>query len=954
MLRARTFLIIAALCGPLIVSSFASDKKIPVRRGPDPVDVESTRKIREFTTDPSFLTSWVDYLPASDTVTSPTQYLGYVVGTPRKLTPPEKINGYFRKLASESPRVQVFSMGRSHGGREMVVAAVADPELLSRLEEIKAVNRELADPRVTDEKRALAIVRSTPPIYWMTAGLHSPETGPPEMVMELAYRLVVSEQPHIQQIRKGVIALITPVLEMDGRARMVDWYHRFLTEVEELEDSPQRMAPYWGDYTAHDNNRDGLQQSQPLTRHFTDTYYEYLPVISLDLHESVPLLYVSMGTGPYNDSIDPITISEWQWISSYEVSECTKLGLRGVWTWGFYTGWYPGYLLWVPNNHNGIGRFYETFGNGHPGTFKRKLKDMKYAERRINRREWYRPWPPEKEITWSLRNNTNYMQTGVLASLQLAARNGETLLYNFWRKNQNSIERGRSESPHAFLIPSKQRDRGMLHSLLWLMERHRIEVHEAMQSATFAGDIQVQEGDYLVLMNQPYRNFAKTLLMKQEFPKTSELNPYDDISWSLNYMLGLEIEPIGDKKIFTLPAKRVTALPELAGSAASGGRWIVRHQGQASLATLRWAIPRSQVRALAEEWQGHPRGSLFLQGIDAARLNTLCQKLHLDAIAVQESPEVKTVDVNLPRLALFHTWAYTQDSGWARYTLEELKIPYTLINKDHLRRGNLGELFDVILVPSQSRLDFKTMVHGLDPKWGAMPYNKTEQYPSHGVIDASPDITGGMGFEGLAHLQKFVQEGGLLITLGSAGRLATEGGLVRNISSSPKGVHPGSHITSKVLRPEHPVAWGYPEVTYVFRGNLPLFGVREYDWGRVVMQYGTQTRAEAEEEADRKADIPVPESSPKSETKKEKPRPLCLSGLVKDPGAIQRKAAIIDAPTGKGRVLFFSWNPLHRHQNHHDHAFVTNAMLFYDDFPQIPSETEMLRREESAASAGGH
>ena len=117
------------------------------------------------------------------------------------------------------------------------------------------------------------------------------------------------------------------------------------------------MAPYWGDYTAHDNNRDGLQVSQPLTRNYTETYHEFLPTVSLDLHESVPLLYASMGTGPYNDTIDPITITEWQWLSSYDVSQATKLGLRGVWTWGFYTGWYPGYLLWVTNNHNAVGCF---------------------------------------------------------------------------------------------------------------------------------------------------------------------------------------------------------------------------------------------------------------------------------------------------------------------------------------------------------------------------------------------------------------------------------------------------------------------------------------------------------------------------------------------------------------------------------------------------------------------
>ena len=158
--------------------------EIETRRGSDLIDVESTRLLRRYTTDVSFLTRWVDHVPASDTVPSPRDFLGYVVGTPTELTKPETINAYFRKLAETSDRVRVFSMGESRGGREMIIAAIADAGILERLEEIKAANHRLSDPRVTSEEEASRIARSIPPTYWITAGLHSPETGPPEMVME--------------------------------------------------------------------------------------------------------------------------------------------------------------------------------------------------------------------------------------------------------------------------------------------------------------------------------------------------------------------------------------------------------------------------------------------------------------------------------------------------------------------------------------------------------------------------------------------------------------------------------------------------------------------------------------------------------------------------------------------------------------------------------------------------
>lgn len=966
-LPAMQWITATALAALVSISCTAHAAPAGTMRGPDRVDVDATDKIRAYTTDASFLTEWVDYLPASRTVPSPPAFLGYVIGTPDRLTRPERINEYFRALDQASDRVRVFSMGKSHGGREMIVAAVADAQVLRRLDDIKRANRELADPRVTDKARAQALARDTPAIYYITAGLHSPETGPPEMVMELAYRLAVSEQPHIQEIRKNVITLITPVIEMDGRARMVDWYYRYLTQVTDWQDSPPRMAPYWGDYTAHDNNRDGLQMSQPLTRNYVNTFHEFLPVVSLDLHESVPLLYISLGTGPYNETIDPITVTEWQWMASQEVAEATKLGLRGVWTWGFYTGWYPGYLLWVTNNHNAVGRFYETFGNGIPRTFERRLERAKYAKERVNARAWYRAWPPEKRLSWSLRNNTNYMQTAVLASLQMVARNRDKLLYNFWKKGQNSLERGKSEPPHAFHIPAAQRDRGNLYQLLWLLRGHRIEVMRVSRDATIGGRA-LAAGDYLVRMDQPYRNFARTLLAKQEFPKNAEHTPYDDVAWSLDYMLGVEIQPIDDAAVFGVAVEPVADVPELPGALTGQGPvFMVRHQAQTHLASLVWALPEgATVRALAEPWSGYPAGSLIVEGVTAEDMTSRARSVRVDAAAVAEAPNVATVAVDLPRVALFHTWLYTQDSGWARYTLEQLGIDYTLINKDHLRRGGLRDQFDVIIVPNQGWLSFQDMVQGIDTRWGPMPYTRTDEFPSHGVIDSSDDITGGMGFAGLGQLERFVRDGGVLVGLGSGGLLATESGLVRKARAARSSGTPGSHVTTKVLRPEHPLAWGFPELTHVFRGNLPIYDVADFDRGLVVMQFDSKTWQDAEREEDAKAGIPAPRPRPGSsasdtggasgpgqrsgqDAPARKP-PLLLSGVVKKPEELSRKPALLDIPVGAGRVILFSFNPLHRYQNHHDIPFLGNALLFYNDLPsQVPDQDQMYAREAGGA-----
>jgi hypothetical protein len=225
--------------------------------------------------------------------------------------------------------------------------------------------------------------------------------GSPEMLMELAYRLAVADEPNIKAVRERVITVINPVSEPDGRDRQVDWYHRYTKQRVEWDDGFPRSSPYWGKYTYHDNNRDGLQLSQELTKTANREYFRWYPTVMLDLHESVPLLYVSTGTGPYNETLDPITITEWQLMAQHDVSAATSAGLPGVWTWGFYDGWYPGYLMWMANNHNGIGRFYETFGNAGANTFVRDLSSARFAGDSVTSRLWYRPWPPTRRVRWS-------------------------------------------------------------------------------------------------------------------------------------------------------------------------------------------------------------------------------------------------------------------------------------------------------------------------------------------------------------------------------------------------------------------------------------------------------------------------------------------------------------------------------------------------------------------------
>ncbi|HET9226006.1 MAG TPA: M14 family zinc carboxypeptidase, partial [Thermoanaerobaculia bacterium] len=268
----------------------------------------SAEQIREYTTEERFLPETVSYVPESEAVPSPGDVLGRIVGTPNELTRVADIYGYFRRLDEASDRVRVETIGRSEEGREILLVAVSDAENLAQLDRWRDITARLADPRITTREEARQLASEGRVIYHLLGGLHSPETGSPEMLMELAYRLAVSERPAIQEIRKDAVVLITPVVEPDGRDRTVEWFYRHLRDRKGSWDEIREFMspPYWGHYVFHDNNRDGMQLTQALSKALHETWFAWHPQVMHDLHESVPFLYISTGHGPYNLGVDPV------------------------------------------------------------------------------------------------------------------------------------------------------------------------------------------------------------------------------------------------------------------------------------------------------------------------------------------------------------------------------------------------------------------------------------------------------------------------------------------------------------------------------------------------------------------------------------------------------------------------------------------------------------------------
>jgi hypothetical protein len=875
-------------------------------------DPDFAASVKQWTTKPEFLSPLVDHLPKVANIPTPKDVLGYHIGAPQKLTYYADILKYYRALAAASPRVRILEIGKTDEGRECVVIAIASEDTIKDLDKYRDALSKLADPRALTEPQAKEIIASAKPVYHLMGGLHSAETGPSEMLMELAYRLVAEDSGLIKRIRDNIIVTITPVAEPDGRDRYLDWYYAYKIN-EKTEDDRLPSPPFWGKYVYHDNNRD-INYSQVTMRNLLAWYLQWHPPIMHDLHESVPFLYTFSGQSPQNPTLDPILYAELPWFANYELTTMARFGMPGVWTHAFVDMWSPGYLGFMSSNHNGMLRMYETFGNGGGNTMKRKVTaDRRAGGNDVTKREWYRPLPPYPEVEWSMRNNTNYSETAVLSALQLTSNFPKVVLENFYQKSRNSIESGRTQAPFGYVIPGGQKDMNRVTLLVNLLRRQGIEVGRAT-SGFQVKEGSFPEGSFVIKLDQPYGRLAKILLEKQSFPDAN-LRTYDDTGWTMGLMINVPVKEVEDKAVLAVAVQPVDKFEwkgVLSGFPARAA-YVIPHYGANALITLRCRLRDLKFEAAEKAFVAagveYPAGSLLIpvQGPNEnlhQRIKLAVEELGLPASSLETLPEVPRHEVEMPRLAVFSTWGNTQDVGWVRYALDQFEVPYDLIYKERIKSGNLRAAYDVILMPSQGRGDGKSIVYDVDARGKILAYKKTGKFKNLGMYGESDDISGGMGIAGVAELEKFLNAGGVLITLGAASWFPADFGLAPRVDAahpSPAFYAPGPIVNADIQQPTHPLFYGYTGKTIPVRyANGPLLTVPDLDKKEVLLRFSGSADS-------------------------------VLSGLMKGSAETRNKAAVVDVPAGAGRILMFATNPCYRWQNHGEFNMLFNAILHFND-----------------------
>jgi hypothetical protein len=684
------------------------------------------------------------------------------------------------------------------------------------------------------------------------------------------------------------------------------------------------------------------------------------------------------------------------------VSEMTKFGMPGVFTHGTFDTWSPSYLMFIAAMHNGISRLYETFGNGGADTEVRTLRPADYS------RTWFRQNPPLPKAKWSQRNNNNYEQTGVLTALNYFASNNKLFLRNFYAKAKRSIEKPRTEGPAAYVFTADEARLGAQADLLRMLQDQRCEIYRATAPFTvmmppkklpgrrggpgaLPGEAPPEvatakpaekarpeprtfpAGTYVLRMDQPYSRIADTLLDYQYWAANDpQKNIYDDTGWTFGELGNVQVARVTDLKVLEAPMTRVEgAVRAPGGVERSGDIYLINHNADSALITLRYRFPAASFDAAEEPFQAagrkFNRGSFVVKNVDAGELAKAGAELGVQAYAVTAAPTVKTHPVRAARIAMMHTWLSTQGEGWWRLEFDRLHIPYDYISTQKAGTLDLRAKYDVILFAPGVRGNPQAIVTGMPMYGNPLPWKKTPETPNLG-IDETDDMRPGLGWAGLERLQEFVRQGGLLIAANDTSSFAVTFGLTPGVTIAPtqRLKVTGSALRSKMVDAASPIVYGYGDNLAIFASNPPVFNLTnvqgggggrrpgpetnerptgrgtaddpDLPQGRTPYEVPDELKPEAweppvvlDEQLRNAVSLIPPAERPRVVLRYANAPELLVSGLLDGGVELAQHAAVIDSPYGQGHVVLFSNNPFWRAETKGSYFLVFNAILNFDN-----------------------
>jgi hypothetical protein len=820
------------------------------------------------------------------------------MGADRRLATAEAIEKYFEIVASATNRVKLTDIGPSTEGRRTIAAIVSAPENIQNLEQIRAANRRLSDPRTLPADDARKLAASHKAVLAIGCSIHASEIGATQAANELLHWLATSQEPATLNVLQNTIIILIPTLNPDGHRLVVDWYER--QKGTAFEGSP--MPWLYHKYAGHDINRDAFMMNMVENRNLARFFYtEWHPQVFLTMHQmgqNGPRFFVPPNVDPIDENYDPLIWRTASLLGSAMALELQRDGRSGVLSNGMYDYYWPGYEDSAPLGHNTVCLLTEVASVRVATPVTVKPEDLRAGQKgfpdhrpQINFPD---PWPGG---SWTLRDIVEYDLSAVRGLLFAVAAYREQIVQNFYEMGRRAVEAGRRGEPFAFIIPPEQHDRLAQVKLQELLLQGAVEIQRALEPFRADGD-PYPAGTDIIFMAQPFRAYVKTLLERQRYPAKPTApgvlpeRPYDAAGWTLPNQMGVDVRLI--QRTFEPPPMSRLMVAAIEPSAVWGERrpdyYVIDGRG------IGGAIAANRLTAAggAVSWLTRPadvggvrqqEGALvvpFFKGANEVTLR-IARELGLRIDGVKGRMPAETRPIGRARIALYKPWVDNLDEGWTRWLLEKHEFRFASVNDPDVRAGDLRSKFDVIVLPSAAPDRLKS---GHSP--GAVP----------------PEFVGGLGEAGLDALRKFVEGGGTLVCLDQACGLALDllNLPVRDVARAEgsRVFGPGS-ILRLLLEPSHPLSFGMPAETaafFAFSGAFePLAGSSD---GKPEM---VQTVA-------RYAD-----------------KDLLMSGWLEGGDAIAGRAAVLEARVGTGRVVVMGFRVQHRGQSLATFRLLFNALL---------------------------
>jgi len=894
--------------------------------------VRSIRSIRLLVLSASaflLITPLLDSAPlAGQAIPTPEQHFGFPMGTDKQLARWDGILEYFTRVADASDRIVVDTAGPTTNGEEFIRITISSPENLARIDEIRTASKDIADGRIP-RAEAQAIADRIPVTAFINHNIHSTEIGSSQTSVQLVYELASGTDEVTHTILDNVVTELIPSANPDGQILVTDWYRRNVgTEYERA-----RMPWLYHHYAGHDNNRDFFQANLVETRYWMDAmYHETYPQLYLDQHQmggSGPRIFVPPYPDPMNPDVHPLQWQQLQFIGGGMVADLQAAGKQGVVTGSMYRIWGQEGAL-TGRYHNIVALLTETASAriASPDTVALSALERGAAPGRGLSEYGFQmafvdPWMGGE---WTLGDIVDYQMISAISFLEQSARFRDHYVMGRWQMASETIERGQTEGPGAYVIPADQIDAVTAAEMADRLILQGVEVHQATEAFSAVPETELwyqpedgtmsipdaeehdgegdeqqgpdgdQEemartfpaGSWIVFGAQPGRAAVLDLLeiqnrrLQREWPGGPWMRSYDGAAYTMPLQMGVDVFRVAVDDIGAV--ERASSARVVAPPVPEAQQWLAID----ARVTRAWQVASRLLDAGYDVSKADTdEGPMFLiPATGSARPAVLEATRDLGVTVTADPPGVRNARAQLAsRIGVYQGWASSMDEGWTRLVLEEFEYTYeTLMNSD-VREEGLRDRFDVIIIPSE------------------IPLNRLIE----GATDdgTPPEFRGGIGEEGVENLKAFVRAGGTLVTLDRADELVLQRFDVP-VRNALQGLgNDEFFLPSSLLRIEldtdHPLTMGSPaEVAGKWAGGRAYEPTGFGGESGEIKAVGTWA---------------------------DDPERVLMSGMLHGAEHLAGKGAILDVEYGAGRILMYGFRVQHRGQTHGTFKLLFNALL---------------------------